>query len=102
MLQRNSASINPHLRKNETQRGSLLSKQNEILYYLENDFPWLEYDEDYRGAFCGLQEIWKITSANRRSMGYQAIYKLEETVEKMKDHEKSHFRAQVNMAYFAV
>ena len=40
------------LRNNEIQRGALLSKQMEILYKLGNDFPWLEYNEDYRGAFC--------------------------------------------------
>ena len=46
----------------------------------ENDFPWLEYDEDYRGAFCkACRRYGKITSTNRRSMGYQAIYKLEES-----------------------
>ena len=70
--------------------------------------------------------IWKITSLGlnmMRTIGVHSVVcrrsgkSLQQTegvwvtkpftnwkkaVEKMKDHEKSHFRAQVNMAYFAV
>ena len=59
--------------------------------------------EDYRGAFC---KVCRRSGKSLQQTGGVWVAKpftnWKKAVEKMKDHEKSHFHAQANMAYFAV
>ena len=43
----------------------------------EKDFPWLQYDENYQGAFCKICRIPETPSQKWWCMGYKAISELE-------------------------